>query len=92
MSNIPTGTIDIEEVLQWLLTDCHMGVRQAAEYMGVSERKFSGLLKEIPKFKVGGQWLIRKSELDQWLEQYRVQPTTEDVEELVDGVLAEVGE
>ena len=92
MSNVPTGTIDIEEVLQWLQTDCHFGVRQAAEYLGMSERKFSGLLKGIPKYKVGGQWLIKRSELDSWMQQFRVEPTSEDVEELVDGVLAEVGE
>ena len=90
--NVPSGLIDIEEVLAYLQTDCHMGMRRAAEYLGMSERKFGGLLKEIPKFKVGGQWLIRKSELDQWMEQYRVEPTTEDVSELVDEVLMEVGE
>ena len=90
--NVPTGTIDIEEVLAYLQTDRYMGLKESARYAGVSERKFGGLLKTIPKFKVGGQWLIRKSELDTWMEQYRVQPTTEDIEELVDGVLMEVGE
>jgi len=90
--SIPSGLIDIEQVLGWIREDRHMGMKEAARYLGMSERKFNGLIKEIPRFKVRGQWLVKKSELDLWMEQYRVQPSTEDIEDLVDGVLMEVGE
>ncbi len=40
--------------------------------------------------EVGGQWLVKKSELDTWMERHWVWP--EDVEGLVDDVLGETGD
>ena len=67
-----------------------MGTREAAHYPGMSERKFGTHTKSIPRFKLGGKWLFKKSELDTWMEQHRVWP--EDIEELVDGVLEKIEE
>ena len=91
MSNVPTGTVDVEEILGWLQTDRFMGKRESAHYLGMGEKKFRAQSKSMPKYKVGGTWVFKRSELDEWMEQYRVQPTAEDVSDLVDGVLAEVG-
>lgn len=88
--SVPSGLIDVETVLGWIREDRHMGMKEAARYLGMSERKFGTHIKSILRFKVGGQWLVKKSELDIWMEQHRVWP--EDVEGLVDEVLAEVGE
>lgn len=90
MSNVPSGLVDVESVLQWIREDRHMGMKEASRYLGMSERKFGTHIKQIPRFKVGGMWLVKKSELDTWMEQHRVWP--EDVEGLVDEVMGEIGE
>ena len=90
--SVPTGTVDVEEVLAWLQTDRYMGKKESAKYLCMGEKKFRAQSKSMPKYKVGGTWVFKRSELDEWMEQYRVQPTSEDVEDLVDGVLMEVGE
>jgi len=90
MSNAPSGLVDVESILGWIREDRHLGTKEAAHYLGMSERKFGTHLKSVPKFKVGGKWLFKKSELDKWLSQYRVWP--EDVEGLVDDVLGKIGE
>jgi excisionase family DNA binding protein len=44
----------------------------------------------LPHYKIGGKLLFRKSEVDQWLEQYRVGPRPEDLEKNVDLIVADV--
>ena len=88
--SVPSGLIDVETVFGWIREDRHMGMKEAARYLGMSERKFGSHVKSIPRFKVGGKWLLRKSELDTWMEHHRVWP--EDVERLVDDVLGDLEE
>ncbi|HWO42070.1 MAG TPA: helix-turn-helix domain-containing protein [Candidatus Eisenbacteria bacterium] len=44
---------------------------EAAELLQVSIRTLQRMIrsKKLPAFKVGGQWRIRESQLQQWVEQ-----------------------
>ena len=56
-------------------TDCHLSKPEAARYLGRSKRWLEYLLASSdppPGFKVGTHWIFKKSELDAWLEQFRV--------------------
>ena len=92
MSNAPTGTVDVEEILGWLQTDRFMGKKESRQYLGMGEKKFRAQSKLMPKYKVGGIWVFKRSELDEWMEQFRVEATSEDGSELGDEVLMEVVE
>jgi excisionase family DNA binding protein len=45
-------------------------IKEAAEVLRLSTRTVHRLVKskELPSFKVGGQWRLRESELQKWLE------------------------
>jgi excisionase family DNA binding protein len=45
-------------------------LKEAAEVLRVSTRTVHRMVggKELPAFKVGGQWRLRESELQKWLE------------------------
>ena len=45
-------------------------LQQAAEMLRMSNRTIQRLIhrKELPAFKVGGQWRFRESELAKWLQ------------------------
>ncbi|TMA10175.1 MAG: helix-turn-helix domain-containing protein [Deltaproteobacteria bacterium] len=46
-------------------------LEQAAEVLQVSKRTVHRLIqrKQMPGFKIGGQWRIRESEFKKWVEQ-----------------------
>jgi predicted DNA-binding transcriptional regulator AlpA len=71
-------------------TDCYLNQVEAAQYIGFSLRWLQQRLKESgnppPGFKFGKAWRFRKSELDSWLEHYRVRP---DLAALVDDIRGE---
>ena len=86
----PSGLVDVESVLQWIREDKYMGLKEGAAYLSMSERTFRSHFEQMPRFKVGGKWLFKKSELDAWMERKRVRP--EEVEGVVDSVLGKMGE
>ena len=45
-------------------------IKEAAEALRLSTRTVHRMIKskELPSFKVGGQWRLRESELQKWLE------------------------
>lgn len=57
------------------LSDCHFNEVEAARYLGKSPRWLQYQLVKNPtpppSFKLGKSRLLRKSELDAWLEQFR---------------------
>ena len=61
-----------------------MTVREVAERLTVKGRTICRLVanREVPGFKVGGQWRFRNSEIDQWTEANAVGPdcTEEEAE------------
>ena len=70
--------------------DCHFSLTEAARYLGKSTRwmqyQVSGT-NPPPGFKVGKCWIFKKSEIDQWLEQFR---SSSDLDQLVDETVNEV--
>ena len=47
-----------------------MTLAEAAELLQVSTRTLHRMIRsaELPAFKVGGQWRVRESQLQQWIE------------------------
>jgi len=56
---------------------------EAAELLQVSIRTLQRMIrsKKLPAFKVGGQWRIRESQLQQWVEQRESSGTGEQTNE-----------
>jgi excisionase family DNA binding protein len=50
---------------------------EAAQYLGISLNQLNELLKEpnpLPAFRVGRRLIFRPSDIDNWIEHYRVSP------------------
>ena len=69
---IEESLISVREVLAYLETDRYMDLREVTEYLPLSERTIRDHLNEIPYFRYGKKIIFRKSELDQWMETFRV--------------------
>jgi len=48
-----------------------MNIRQASQYLGVSPDTLYKYVNEqnIPAFKLGNRWRLKKSKIDQWMEE-----------------------
>jgi len=66
------GTVSVREVLAYLETDRYLDLKEATEYLPLSERTIREHLKVIPHFRYGKKIIFRKGELDQWMETFRV--------------------
>ncbi len=64
--------ISVREVLAYLETDRYMDLKEAAKYLRLSTKTLRIHLSEIPHFNSGKKNIFRKSELDQWMETFRV--------------------
>lgn len=69
-----------------------MGLRQLRAYVGVSERTIRAWihlpLDGLPAIRVGGKILVRRSELDAWLQKRRVRPLEAvDLDDMVKDIL-----
>lgn len=53
-----------------------MGIRSAADYLGVSRPTLYRYLgtRRLPAFKLGGRWRIKKGVLDRWMEEESEKP------------------
>jgi len=69
---IEQSTISVREVLAYLEADRYLDLKEAAEYIPLSERTIRQHLKTIPHFRCGRKIIFRKSELDRWMEAFRV--------------------
>ena len=51
------------------MSDDILTIREVAEYLKVTEKTVYGLVqrRQIPGFKVGGQWRFRREDLDSWI-------------------------
>jgi excisionase family DNA binding protein len=72
-------------------TDCFMPLRRLAKYAGLSVRTLRGHLSRpvnsLPHYKVGGKILVRRSEFDQWLGQFKIDHDNADIDALFNDVL-----
>ena len=64
--------VSIQEVLLYFSQDRYLSKKEAARYTSLSIRNLESRLPEIPHFKIGQKILFKKSELDRWLERFRV--------------------
>ena len=70
--------------------DGYMSVRTLASYAGLSVRTLRGYLVHpampLPHYRVGGKILVRQSEFDAWITQFRIEAPPR-VDAIVDDVL-----
>jgi len=78
----------VEEILAYVDRDHYMGTSETCWYTGISRRNIEQRLDEIPHYRLGRKLLIKKSELDQWLQRYQENPKDLDVQELADEAVA----
>lgn len=75
------------------IVDRLLSLRSLAAYSDLSIRTLRDHLNDpihpLPHFRVGGKILIRQSEFDRWLEQFRTRKTT-SLDILVDNVIQDV--
>ena len=62
----------------------YLSKKQAASYLSVSPRTLDNLVCELPCFRIGRKVLFRKCELDQWVDQHRIQSNSEALRRLAD--------
>lgn len=53
-------------------SDGYMCLKRAAKYIDISESTMRRYLKEIPHFQRDRLILFRKSDLDKWLDRYKI--------------------
>ncbi len=66
------GTVSVREVLIYMSQDRYMTLREASRYLPLSERTIREHLKTIPHYRYGKKIIFRRSELDRWMETFRV--------------------
>jgi excisionase family DNA binding protein len=79
---------------QIVASEPYLSLKSLARYSGLSVRTLRIHLKHperpLPCYRVGGRILVRRSEFDQWVQQFRVQPDG-SLDDLVDAVLSGLG-
>jgi len=84
------GVVSVREVVALLDQDRYFNLAGASGYLGFSKRVIRDRLDGIPHYRVGSKMLLfKKSELDQWMAQYREGGKAE-LDELVEECLEKV--
>jgi excisionase family DNA binding protein len=85
MSDIPIkGTVSVSEILAYMEQDRYLSKKDAANYLGLSVRGMSKHLAAMSCYRIGKKLLFRKSELDDWMEQFKEEPRKLDLRRLLD--------
>ena len=71
--------VSVQEVLAYLEADRYLNLKEAAEFLPLSERTLRQHLNEIPHFRYGKKIIFRRSDLDRWMETFRVRDQDLDV-------------
>ena len=71
-----------------MFQDQYFDLRQLSEYSCLSVRTLRSYLRQLPCFRVGGKWLVRRSEFDAFIEQKRV---SNNLGKVADEILSEFG-
>ena len=86
----PEGLLSIDEVLRYLEQDRFFTLKAAAVYLSMQPRKLQEILPPQFRFKVScKKILIKKSELDEFMERFRERPQ-KDLGSIVDDVVEAV--
>jgi len=82
--------VSVREILAYLAQDRYFNLTGASGYLGFSKRGIRDRLDEIPHYRIGTKLLLfKKSELDEWLSQFREGGDTE-LNQLVNETLEKV--
>ncbi|HYT73516.1 MAG TPA: helix-turn-helix domain-containing protein [Vicinamibacterales bacterium] len=72
-------------------TDAYLPLKALSSYAGLSVRTLRGYLTDrtrpLTHFRVGGKILVRRSDFDAWVSQFRVSCASTSVDALVDDVV-----
>lgn len=72
--------------------DPYLPLRALAQYSGLSVRTLreylTDTIRPLVHFRVGGKILVRRSDFDAWVAQFRVSPAAVSVDTIVDDVVA----
>jgi excisionase family DNA binding protein len=83
--------VSVQEILRYFETDRYVDKTDAAQYLGVSVRTFESWIHQIPKYRPTGKLLFKRSELDEFMKQHKLEPTEAlDLSRLTDDVLKKV--
>jgi excisionase family DNA binding protein len=82
-----------ERVIVSTALDPYLSLRALAGYCGLSVRKLRDYLDDpahpLPCYRVGGKILVRRSEFDTWVQQFRSRGRM-DVDRIVDEVMRDL--
>jgi hypothetical protein len=71
--------------------DPYLPLKLLSTYAGLSVRTLRGYLsnrsRPLPHFRVGGKILVRRSDFDAWVDQFRVSANATSIDSLVDDVV-----
>ena len=85
----PAGLVEIRDVLRYLQGDRFMPLQVAADYVGMRPRKLREILPAELRFRVSSKKiLVRRSELDEFMERFRERP--QGLERIVNDVVEDV--
>jgi excisionase family DNA binding protein len=73
------------------LLDAYLPLKSLATYAGISVRTLRALLvhrtSPLPHYRIGGRIVVRRSEFDQWVQQFRVHVEALTIDNVVDELL-----
>ena len=68
--------------------DRYLSLAEASQYLSISERSLRGSLETLPHFRFGSRKvLFKRSELDKWMERWRVKSVSHDVDSIISEVM-----
>ena len=75
----PEGLVPVHEILRYLQQDRFLTLIEAAQHCGMSLRLFQRIVPESLRFRISARRVVIKlSELNQWMEQFRQMPEQRD--------------
>lgn len=90
---ISSRLLELSNLLHTLGIDRYMSLASASEYSALSRRvlhrHIHSPIKPLPAFKIGGKWLIKRSDFDRWAEQHRYKQPQIDLDGIIRSVLGE---
>ncbi len=86
----PEGLVSIGEILHYLEQDRYLSFREAAAYLSMGPKMLGEILPEQLRFRLSARKiLIRKSELDEFMNQFRELPQN-DLERIAEDAVERV--
>ena len=86
---IEPSLISVREVLAYLEADRFMDLKEVTQYLPLSERTIREHLNEIPHFRYGKKIIFKRSELNRWMETFRVrEPDLDAAMKMAEKILA----